>query len=144
MKRLSAWILAILALVSTSSVHADFFLDRVVGNSPEKTRMENVGIGSYSFANAETANSYRDSLYMISRVKNEAFQRYSEGRISSYRFADTMNELETLAYSLDNYYANMAGFERTKRASYRNLAMADLADARSSYARLKAVTLKRQ
>lgn len=144
MKRLSAGILAILALVSTSSVHADFFLDRVVDNSPEKARMENIGLGTYSFANAETANSYRDSLYLLSRVKNEAFQRYSDGRISSYRFADTMNELETLAYSLNNYYANLASFERSKRSTYRSLAMANLVDARSSYARLKAITLKRQ
>ncbi|MDQ1344346.1 MAG: hypothetical protein QG650_1067 [Patescibacteria group bacterium] len=144
MKKLFYGILAILPLVSTGAAHADFFLDRVVNDLPEKARMERIGIGSYSFSNQANAASYRDSLFMISRVKNEAYRRYVDGRISSYRFSDTMNELETLSYSLDNYYANLSSFERTGSAFYKNLAMSDLTGARSSYARLKAITLKRQ
>lgn len=113
MKRFSAGIVAILALVSTSSASADFFLDRVVDNAPEKARIENIGIGNYSFRNAANANSYRDSLFFLTRVKSEAYQRYSDGRISKYRFSDTVGELETLAYSLDNYFASLSSFERT-------------------------------
>lgn len=144
MKRFSAGILAILALVSTSSASADFFLDRVVDDSPEKARIESIGIGSYSFRNAANANSYRDSLFFLSRVKSEAFQRYRDGRISSYRFSDTANELENLAFSLDNYFANLSSFERTGNKFYKNLAIADLSDARASYVRIKAITTKRQ
>ena len=144
MKRFSAGILAILALVSTSSASADFFLDRVVDNAPEKARIENIGIGSYSFRNETNAASYRDSLFFLTRVKSEAYQRYADGRISSYRFSDTVNELNTMAYSLDNYFANLSSFERTGKAFYKNLAMADLTDARASYARIKAITTKRQ
>ncbi|MFZ3232327.1 MAG: hypothetical protein WA194_02130 [Patescibacteria group bacterium] len=144
MKRFSAGILAILALVSTSSASADFFLDRVVDNSPEKARIESIGIGSYSFHNETNAASYRDSLFFLTRVKSEAYQRYADGRISSYRFSDTVNELNTLAYSLDNYFANLSSFERTGKTFYKSLAMADLSDARASYARVKAITTKRQ
>ena len=144
MKRFSAGILAILALVSTSSASADFFLDRVVDDSPEKARIESIGIGSYSFRNAANANSYRDSLFFLTRVKSEAYQRYSDGRISKYRFSDTVGELETLAYSLDNYFASLSSFERTGKTFYKNLAMSNLDEARASYARIKAITSKRQ
>ena len=82
-------------------------------HAPEKARIENIGIGNYSFRNAANANSYRDSLFFLTRVKSEAYQRYSDGRISKYRFSDTVGELETLAYSLDNYFASLSSFERT-------------------------------
>lgn len=143
MKRFTAGILAILALVSTSSANADFFLERISKNTSEKSRIDRISIGAYSFKNAANANSYRDSLYFLSKVKTEAFRRFEDGRISSYRFDDTVNELETLAYSLDNYFANLSSYEKTGSAFYKNLAMADLSDAQTSYARLKSVTIKR-
>lgn len=144
MNRYLAGILAISALVSTQAASADFFLDRVADSSPERARMENLTLGSYSFRNGNYASSYRDSLYFISSVKSEAVRRYEDGRISGYRYADTMNELENLVYSLENYYASLSSFERTGRRTYRDLAMANLVDARASYARLKAITIKRQ
>lgn len=143
MKRLSAAILAILALVSTSSANADFFLDRVVANSPEKTRVQKISLGSYSFKNPANAASYRDGLYFLSKTKNETLRRFEDGRISAYRLADTANELEYLAYSLDHYFANLSAYERTGSRFYRELAASNLSDARSIYDRLKAVTLKR-
>lgn len=144
MNRFLAGILSISVLVSTQAASADFFLERVADASPERARMDNLTLGSYSFRNRQYAASYRDSLYFISSVKSEAFRRYSDGRISSYRYADTVNELETLVYSLENYYASLSSFERTGRRTYRDLAMDNLTDARASYARLKAITLKRQ
>lgn len=144
MKRLSAGILAILAILSTATAHADFFLDRVVDDAPEKARMDRIEIANYSFKNEANAAAYRDSLYMVSRVKNEAYRRYSDGRISKYRYVDTMNELQTLTYALNNYFANLSGFEKTRSSFYRELAMSNLSEARSSYERLKAITVKRQ
>lgn len=143
MKRFIAGILAILAFVSTSPVHADFFLDRIVRNSPEKARMEDLSIKKYSFKNAANAASYRDSLYFVSKVKNETIRRYEDGRISSYRFSDTTNELENLTYSLNQYFANLSDFERTGNHFYRELAMRNLSNAQTTYVRLKAITIKR-
>ncbi len=143
MKRLCAGILAILALVSTSSANADFFLDRVVSSSPEKTRVERISLGNYSFKNATHAASYRDSLYFLSKAKNEALRRFEDGRISAYRLSDTANELEYLAHSLNHYFANLSAYERTGSKFYKNLAATNLADAKATYVRLKAVTIKR-
>ncbi len=44
--------------------------------------------------------------------------------------------------SLDNYFANLSSFERTGNKFYKNLAIADLSDARASYVRIKAITTK--
>lgn len=143
MKRVSGAIVAILALVSTQGAHADFFLERTVDNAPEKARIERISIGDYAFSDRKNAATYGDSLFFLSKAKNETYRRYEDGRISYYRFSDAVNELEYLAYHLDNYFANLSSFERTGSRFYKELAMRDLETSRTSYDRLKAVTRKK-
>jgi hypothetical protein len=142
MKRFSLAIIAIMSLLSTVPVSADFFLDRVVQNAPELERFQDISLANQRFAQAENATRYRESLYFVSRVKAESSRRYNDGRMGYYTFVDVTNELETLVFQLNSHFQNLSDFERTGNHFYRKLAIANLDASRTSYVRLKAITRK--
>lgn len=143
MKRSIFAIIAIFSLLSTSSASADFFLDRVVKNSPEQTRLNSVNLGNYRFQDSANEAQYRESLFFLSRVKNESYIRYENGRMTPYAFSSLVRELEYLTYHLDNAFANLSDFERTGNDFYKTLAMEDFITSKTSYNRVKAITWKK-
>ena len=59
-----------------------------------------------------------------------------------YEFNTLAEEMETFAFSMDTYFANMKGFERTGQKAYRTAASENLAEAKASYKRLQAFAKK--
>ena len=83
-----------------------------------------------------------DKELIISKTKREIENRYAEGSISAYDFADIEQELRYLTYSMNSYFMNIRAFERSKNRDFQKMAQDNLGDASQSYSRLKAATRK--
>ncbi len=140
MKRISLGIIAVFAVLSTPSAGAAFFLDEIAGAPSEESRMERLALPTVPFRTEANRKKYRDAAKFLEAVKNEALVRVWDGRMSSYQFADTVNELEYFTYELGEYFKSLRSYERTGKAFYRELADRNLDRTRTSYERLQAVT----
>ncbi len=126
--------------LNTSAQANDFFLSNIVSSSPEITRIQSIQVRDFPLKNTTEQVRLSQTKYFVSQVKQEVIRRVKSGELNSYEARDIVRELENLTFSMNEYFRNVAAAERSKQKAYRELAASNLANAKSSYMKLSAVT----
>lgn len=136
----------LIAIGMVSPIFAsDYFESQVLRtNNRESSReaLREIQINEVALKSSSERLRLSQTKFFISKTKREMVNRYSEGGISAYDFADIEQELRYLSKSMNSYFSNIRAFERSKNEEFQKMAKQNLDEAHQSYSRLKAATRK--
>ena len=123
----------------------DYFESQILRTTSKETsreKLREIQITEVVLKSSSERLRLQQTKFFISKTKREIENRYAEGSISAYDFADIEHELRHLTYSMNSYFMNIRAFERSKNRDFQKMAQENLGDASQSYSRLKAATQK--
>jgi len=132
-------------LVPSNAFAGDFFQDQVIRTaSKSETRevLRDIQIKNVALSDSAAKLRLAQAQFFLNQTKNEVVSRYAQGEISQYEFDDIRNELTYLTHSMNQYFANVRAYERSRNRDFQSMAAQNLKDADQSYSRLKNTTLK--
>jgi hypothetical protein len=123
----------------------DYYENQILRTTSKETsreKLREIQITEVALKSSSERLRLQQTKFFISKTKREIENRYAEGIISAYDFADIEQELRYLTYSMNSYFMNIRAFERSKNRDFQKIAQENLGDASQSYSRLKAATRK--
>lgn len=147
--QLASWCLAMITMIASGlylpAYANDYFESQILRTTSKETsreKLREIQIAEVALKSSSERLRLQQTKFFISKTKREIENRYAEGNISAYDFADIEQELRYLTYSMNSYFMNIRAFERSKNRDFQKMAQDNLGDASQSYSRLKAATRK--
>lgn len=120
----------------------DFFNDNVIWKDGDIDKIDAIIIKSVSFKSSSLNSKISDSKRFFESLKNEIKKRYLSWSINSKRMNDIINDLQTLAFNLNNQFSYSKTYETSSKKMYWDMAKSSEELVKTSYNKLKSTLSK--